>query len=350
MKKIILPAFALFCVTVSSYAQTGVFVAPVVKKDIADVVESIGTAKAYESVIITSDTTKKVTGIHFEEGDKVQTGSLLFTLNKQEEEADLAAAQSSYIEKKKAYERAKQLKADGVISNAVYQERKAAYETEEAGVAAVKARIALKEIRAPFSGTVGILDISVGALVQPGTVMTSLDDLSRMKLDFNVPSRYLSTLKVGDTVEAKTDAYTETFKSTVSYIDTRVDPITRSVRVRSIVPNENNLLKEGMLMKVKAFTNSRPAMTIPEEALIKRGEQDFVFKVGEKDGQSVAVEQEVQIGQRSRGVVEILDGLAEGEQVIHHGVLKVRNGTPIKIRAVEDEDKHLQQMLKEGAK
>lgn len=327
------------------FAATHVFVAPVQTKAVYDVVESVGTVKAYNSVFIASEVSSKVTKIHFDEGQEVQKGDLLFTLNNKEEKADLAAAESAFVQKKKAYDRAKNLVKTNVISDATFQERESEFETEKANVQAFKARLDLQEIRAPFSGSLGILDLSVGEYIQSGESMVNLSDLTKMKLDFNVPSRFLSSLKVGDVLEATSSAYEKVFKGKISFVDQQVNQTTRTVRVRAIIPNPDKLLKDGMLMTIKIYTNERQSNLIPEESLIKRGEDSFVFKVVEENQKKIAKYTQVELGSRYFGEVEIVQGLHTGDVVVHHGVMSVKDGAEVAVKAKEVEEKTLQQML-----
>jgi membrane fusion protein (multidrug efflux system) len=332
-------------------AKQNVFVAPVLLEKIYDVVESVGTTKASESVIITSEVDSKVTEVHFKPGQIVVKGELLFTLNDTEEKADVAAVKSDFTQKKRAYERAKTLVKENAISDVTYEDRQSEFYTVEANLEAVNARLDLLEIRAPFSGTLGILDLSVGEYIQSGTPMVSLNDLSIMKLDFNIPTRYLSVLKIGDSLEAKSSAYKKSFKGEISFIDTEVNAITRTVRVRALIPNPENLLKGGMFMTVKMFAQQRDSLTIPEEALIKRGEGNFVFKIVEEENKTIVKYQTVEIGARQFGSLEILSGLEAGDRVVHHGVLKLKDGVEVVIKAIEKNDDTLIEMLnsKEGS-
>ena len=346
MKKIQFLLSALMVIPGMAIAASNVFVAPVQTKPVYDVIESVGTVKAFNSVVVTSEVSSKVTKIHFKEGQEVQEGDLLFTLDNKEEKADLAAAESAFIQKKKAYDRAKNLVKTNVISDATFQERESEYETEKANVQAVKARLDLQEIRAPFSGSLGIVDLSVGEYIQAGESMVNLSDLTKMKLDFFIPSRFLSSLKVGDTLEATSNAYDKVFKGQISFVDQQVDQITRTVRVRAIIQNPEKLLKDGMLMTIKTYTNERQSKLIPEEAVIKRGENNFVFVAVTENEKSIAKYKQIEIGSRYFGEVEVLKGLEEGEDVIHHGIMSVKDGSEVVIKFKEVEEKTLQQMLK----
>lgn len=346
--------FSLF-VTPLSYAQgkgpdgsLQVITSPVVKTEFADRVEALGTALANETVVITADTTEKVSAIHFEDGQVVEEGQLLVTLDKSEEEATLSAAQARLSEAQLSYNRARDLQKTNALSKATLQQRLATLKEAQSGIEAIQSRIDELTITAPFAGILGLREVSVGALVQPGDTITTIDDLSRIKVDFDVPSVFLPALKPGLPIIGKVDAYKgKEFRGEVQTVNARVDPVTRTVRVRAILPNPDTLLKPGLLMTIILLKDQREALLVPEEALIKRENKNFVFVVAEEDGKAIAQEREVKIGARQPGQVEILDGLRLGEKVITHGTLKVRSGMEVEVRASEENDETLQQLLKQ---
>ena len=178
-------------------------------------------------------------------------------------------------------------------------------------------------IRAPFSGRVGLRRVSVGTLISPGDVITTLDDTSVIKLDFSVPENFLSTLREGLAVRATAPAFPgRTFTGKVASIDSRVDMNTRAVTVRALLANEDGALKPGMFLNVALANDERESLFIPEQALTPEAERQFVFVVA--DGK--AQRREVRIGARRPGSVEVLAGLTAGEQVIVEGTQKVRDG------------------------
>lgn len=202
-------------------------------------------------------------------------------------------------------------------------------------------------MKAPFDGVVGLRNISLGALVQPGDVITTLDDDARLKLDFAVPSVFLGTLAPGVEVEARTRAFPDRlFRGTISSLDSRVDPVTRSVQVRALIDNADRLLRPGQLMTVELLRNPREALMVPESALLHRGDEHFVFVVS---GEPPVVDKRpVEIGARRPGEAEVLAGLTRGEQVVTHGLQKVKPGAPVSIIAVDDGSRTLKEMLGTG--
>ena len=324
---------------------TQVFVAEARLDRFVDQIEALGTLRANEAVALTISVTETVTALHFDDGDRVETGQVLAEMTSSEEHAQLEEARATVAEARRQYQRVKSLAAQGTASKSLLDERLREWETGRARLAAIESRLADRLIRAPFAGVVGLRNVSIGALMEPGDVITTLDDDSVMKLDFAVPSTYLGTLEPGLAIEATTRAYPERrFRGQVKSIDSRVDAATRSIVVRAVLPNPDRVLKPGMLMQVQLFKNPREALVIPEEALVPRGERQTVLVVDEAQGYKVA-ERELRIGARRPGEVEVLAGLVPGEKVITDGTLKVRPGEAVTIGAADDGARPLHELL-----
>jgi len=322
---------------------TPVIVAPARVEDLSDRVEALGTLRANESVELTASVTETVTAIHFDDGDRVQQGKVLVEMTSAEEHALLEEARSTADEARRQYERLRTLVAERNATEANLDQRHREWETARARLAAIESRLADRLVRAPFSGVVGLRNLSVGALVTPGDLITTLDDDSIMKLDFPVPSTYLEVLRAGLAIVATARAYdARDFEGVVEAVASRVDPVTRSLMVRAVLPNPDRALKPGMLMRVELLKNPRRAVVVPEEALVPRGDEQFVMVVADND---TVEERKVRIGTRAPGKVEIVEGLAEGERVITHGTLKVRPGQKVQIGAVDDGSRPLSEML-----
>jgi membrane fusion protein (multidrug efflux system) len=288
--------------------------------------QAIGTAVANESVEISSKTTNIVTAIRFTDGQAVEAGQVLVELDRQSAEADLAEATAAYEESLSQWNRARELLATQALSRSQFEQIEATMKSNLARVDAARARLADTYIRAPFTGRVGLRRVSLGALVTPGTPITTLDDVGTIKVDFSVPEQHLGSLERGQKVLARTTAYPgRDFTGTVASIDSRVDPATRSVVVRATVPNRDGALKPGMFLTVELLQEERPALVIPEEALVPEQARQFVFVA--KGG--VVSKREVTLGRREPGLVEITNGLSAGERVVIEGTLKLRDGTPV---------------------
>ncbi len=317
-------------------AAPPVVVAPARIVDFVDRVEALGTTRADESVQIAANVTEIVREIHFEDGQSVAAGDILVVLNKAEQEADLKAAEAILSARRLALARSRQLEQRQFAPTAQLDDRAAAVEEAEALIESIKARIADRIIRAPFDGVVGLRNISVGTLVTPGDVITTLDDVRTIKLDFSVPAIYLANLRPGLPIVATTPALdNRPLAGEIRSVDTRVDPVTRSLTARAILPNPDGALKPGLLVTVELLKNPRRALIVPEEALIARGRRTYV-RVVDEAAETRVVEKEVAIGNRRPGEVEIVTGLGEGEKVITHGALNVRPGQRVTISAVAD--------------
>jgi len=311
-----------------------------------DRIEALGTLRANESVVLTASVTDTVSALHFDDGERVAAGQLLVEMTNGEEQAQLKEARALVDEAQKQHRRVQSLATQGTASKSLLDERGREQETARARLVAIESRLSDRLIKAPFAGVLGLRNISVGALVEPGDLITTLDDDSVMKLDLAVPSVYLSSLTPGLPVVATTHAYGETeFQGEVRSIDSRVDPVTRSVLVRVLVPNDRRLLKPGMLMQVSLRKDLRQALVIPEAALMPVGREQYVL-VAEPQGDVHKVERrQIQIGSRRPGEVEVLEGIEEGTLVITHGTLRVRPGQPVKVRAIDNDARPLAELL-----
>jgi len=299
--------------------------------EFVDRVEALGTTRANETVRITATVTETIVKINFDDGQRVRAGDVLVELEKSEEEADLRAAEAIVTERRLAFDRARDLESRKFTATAQLDERRAALQQAEAQMDAIKSRIDKRVIRAPFDGIVDIRNISVGALVEPGDLITTLYDLSVIKVDVTVPATYLATLKPGLPILAKARAVNNrTFQGELRSIGSQVDPVSRSIIARAVLPNPDGLLRPGLLMTVELLKNARQAVIIPEEALIPRGRDNFVLIVDESAGNK-ARRQKVSVGARRPGEVEILDGLEAGQKVVTHGTTRVRPGQTVTI-------------------
>lgn len=312
-----------------------VIVAEARLETLADRIEALGTTHASESVAITSDVAEKVVEIRFHDGQAVEAGDVLVVLDKAEEQADLRAAQAELEEARLAYDRYERLEQRQVAAAAELEARRAALESSQAQIAVIRARIDARVLRAPFAGVVGFRRVSLGALVRPGDVISTLDDLDPMRIDFTVPSEHLEALRPGLAVEVRADALAgRRFRGEIASVGTRVDPVTRSVPVRAGVrnPGPPHLLRPGLLMNVELAKEPREAVVVPEEAIVPRGSQRAVLVVGE----DLRVERRpVETGLRRPGRVEIRAGLAAGERVVTHGAARARPGQRVRVQAVQ---------------
>jgi membrane fusion protein (multidrug efflux system) len=296
--------------------------------------EALGNARANESVDVSSKTSNVVTSIRFRDGERVKRGQVLVQLDDAQARADVAAAEAALAESERLYNRSRELMSTEALSRAQFDQLEATLKANRARLAAAQARFEDTVIRAPFSGRVGLRRVSIGTLISPGDVITTLDDTSVIKLDFSVPENFLSSLREGLSVRATAPAYPgRWFAGKVASIDSRVDMNTRSVTVRALLSNEDGALRPGMFLNVSLANDEREALVVPEQALTPEAERQFVFVVD--DGK--AVRREVRIGGRRPGAVEVLAGLTAGEQVIVEGTQKVRDGSPVRASQMASE-------------
>jgi membrane fusion protein, multidrug efflux system len=299
------------------------------KKEFAYEVEALGTLRANESVDITAKVADRVAAIHFNEGQQVRKGNVLIELDNTEARADLAAAEAAASDSRSQYKRSQELFQTKALSEAQLEQLEATLLANEARVAAARSRLADRVITAPFNGRVGLRNVSLGGLVNPGAVITTLDDLSVVKLDFSVPEQFLSTLQPGLTVQAQSTAYSDsTFEGRVASIDTRVDPTTRSVAIRALIDNRDGRLRPGMFMTVKLVRPEGQALMLPEQAIVPEDEKHFVYVVA--DGK--AQKREIKIGRRRPGEVEVLQGLTADDGVVIDGTLNLRDGVLVRVQ------------------
>lgn len=292
-----------------------------------DTLIAIGTVKARESVTVTAKVSEIVQTVHFDSGQEVRAGAPLVTLSDRQQQAALTEAQASANEADRLLRRQTELVQQQLIARAQVDNQRAARDAAQARVAQIRAQLADRVVRAPFSGVLGLRQVSPGALVTPGTPIATLDDISRVYVDFPLPESQLSRVGPGQRVDARAVAYPEQrFEGTVQTVDARIDAVTRAVQVRADLPNPQRLLRPGMLINVEISGATRSAMLLPEIAVTQVGRDSYVYRVGKDD----AVEQvKVGLGSRSAGKVEIVEGLAAGDRVVVDGTGKLKPGDRI---------------------
>jgi len=324
---------------------TAVFIHKVRPATIEDRIEALGTLRANESVTLTSSVTETVTALHFDDGDRVETGQVLVEMTSAEEHAQLEEASATVAEAQRQYQRIKSLQEKQTAAESLLDQRQRELQTGRARLVAIESRLADRLLRAPFAGVIGLRNVSVGALVEPGDIIATLDDDSVMKLDFSVPAVELGLLAANVPVIASTRTWEgRRFEGVVKSVDSRVDPVTRTVIARALLPNPERLLRPGMLMQVELLIQKREALVIPEECLLSQGDKQFVLVV-DTSADNTVEQRQVQIGTRRPGEVEIVSGLSAGEQVITDGALKVRANSKVIIRGLDDGTTPISELL-----
>ena len=307
-----------------------VSVEPVSQHEFVQEVEAIGTARANESVTITAKLTDKISQVNFEDGQQVEAGTVLIEMANEEQEALLAEARANLNDSLQRLSRVQDLGSRGLAATSEVDQAEAAAEAAKARLDTVMARLQDRLIRAPFTGVLGFRQVSRGTLLSPGTPITTLDDVSIIKLDFTVPETLLSTLQPGNDVIARSQAWPDReFEGTVRSISSRVDPVTRAVEVRAFINNDDGALRPGMLMTVSVATNRRQALAVRQGSLVQVSDRNYVYAV---DQDSRAWRREVQLGQRTYDLAEVLSGLKAGELVVIEGLVNLRDGAQVQLK------------------
>jgi membrane fusion protein (multidrug efflux system) len=327
-----LPVLLLLSLASASAQEVGMPAVVVAKATIESFplsAEALGNAKANEAVEIRPQISAAIIAIEFDEGQTVNRGDVLVRLENSEPLADVAAAKATLVDSESQYRRASELYKTKVVSESQLQQLEAKRDADAAAVNAAESRLAHTVIRAPFSGQLGLRRVSIGTIVSPSTVITTLDDTSRIKLDFDVPEVFLSRLEPGLEVIAHSAAWPDVrFSGRVTSVDTRVDPVSRTITVRALLPNEQGRLRPGMFLTVSLLKEDVKALLVPEQAIVPERSRQFVYVVGDDD---IVELREIRTGRRRPGEVEVLEGLKAGERVISEGTQKAQPGKPVAV-------------------
>jgi membrane fusion protein (multidrug efflux system) len=293
-----------------------------------DTVDALGTAQANESVTLTAKVTDTVRRVGFEDGDYVEVGSILVELTNQEEEALLAEARANLEDASRQLARLEELSAVGLAPDSELDIARSREAASQARLDTVLARLADRLILAPFAGVLGFRQVSPGTLVTPTTAITTLDDISIIKLDFTVPEVFLGAMTPGARVLAESASYPgRQFVGVVRTVGSRVDPVTRAVQVRAHIENEDRALRPGMLLTARVVMAERDVLVVPESAVFQIQSRAYVYTV---DAQLTARQHEIEIGERRRGIVEVVAGLDAGDTIVVEGLIKLRDGIVVR--------------------
>ena len=300
-------------------------------------IEAVGTTLARQAVDIVSLSSGRIAEIAFSPGERVEAGEVLVRLDDEAERAGVAEAEAALREAELALERAKKLRTNNTVAQATVDELQAAYLGAKARVDAARKRLADRTVKAPFTGVVGMRGVDVGARVDDETVLTTLDDLAQIEIEFSVPEIYFGQVREGQAVSATSSAFPRrTFEGRIATIDSRIGQVSRAFRVRAVLPNPDLTLPAGMFMHVEVVLEERPAVLIPEEAVIAEGEGAFVFTVEDERVRR----RPVRLGQRTAGTVEVLEGLEPGEPVVREGMQRLRDGARVRLPGQPTADAH----------
>ena len=303
--------------------------APVRVGTVTQDVTAVGTLLANESVMIRPEVAGRVVAIHFNEGQAVAAGARLIELDAAEVRAQLEASRADERLTEQRAQRAAELFKMNFISQQALDDAREAYKKAAAQRQENEARVAKTGIRAPFAGIVGLRQVSAGAYLKAGDDIVRLDMIDVMKLDFRVPEVFLGKFRRDQPVAVRVDAFPgEQFPGRVYAIETAVDEKTRTVLLRARVENRGARLRPGMFARVALeLGSSAKATLVPEQAIVPRGDRNFVFRVVE----GKAALTEVALGARTPGQVEIVKGVKPGEWVVTDGHIRLQDGVPVMV-------------------
>lgn len=290
-------------------------------------VPSLGTLRPNESVTVVAESSRRVVAVHFEEGAEVRKGDLLFKLDDAALRADLLRLEGRHGLAVATEARQADLVKQKLVSTQDYDRARSELQAIVGEMEVLKVQLAQTEIRAPFAGRVGLRRVSDGAYVSPNTVLTTLQDVSQLKLDFTLPERYAPDVRKGQTFTFKVEGRADTYAGRVVAIDPAIDTATRSLLVRGVVPNPGGRLTAGASAAVEFEVQSAEGVLIPARALVPsiKGHSVFVLRDGK------AAEQEVTIGVRTSDKVQILQGLKRGDVLLTSNLLRLRAGVPVRL-------------------
>ena len=290
---------------------------------------AVGSLRSDETIIVRPEIAGRVAEIHFKEGERVVKGALLVRLDDSIQRADLDKARANLVLSKSKYERADGLLKQGFISSQAREEAENTLKLAQADVELMQARVAKASIAAPFAGTIGLRQVSVGDYVKEGQDIVNLEAIDPLKVDFRLPEAALSQVKDGQTLQVTLDAIPDrAYDGRVYAINPLIDANGRAVVIRAQVSNRDGRLRPGMFARVRLFTSDvKDSALVPEESLFPVGDDKYVYKV--VDGK--ALRQKVEIGQRRDGKVEITSGLGANDLVVTAGHQKIRDGAAVKI-------------------
>ncbi len=289
--------------------------------------KAVGTLASNQSVMVRPEIAGRLAAILFKDGATVDAGMLLAELDKSVLAAEVASARASLDLSQKEHERADELVKRGTGTKQRRDETFAALRSSEADLALAEAQLDKLEIYAPFDGTLGIRRVDVGAYLAAGDDIVNLEQIDPVKIDFEVPERFIGELHPGKEIQLRTDAYVgETFTAWIGVIDPHINPRTRAAQVQALANNRDGRLKPGQFVSVTLRVNERQDATfVPEQALVPNSEEPAVFRIEDGVARLVPVKTGIRVARH----VEILHGVAPGEIVVTAGQQRLGDGVPV---------------------
>lgn len=300
---------------------------------VRDELVTFGSLSPDESVIIRPEIAGRIAQLHFREGQRIEAGALLVSLDDSIARAEFAQARANLNLAEKNFQRAQMLFKRGASNAQALDEANAEQQAARASLALSQARLDKTRILAPYDGVLGLRAVSPGDYLSEGQDIVNLEVLDPLKVDFRIPQKAVSQIRLKQTIEISLDAYPgERFSGEIFAINPRLDEAGRSQAIRAHISNIEGRLSPGQFVRVSVILAERPnALVIPEEAVMPVGDKRLVNLVVEGKVEL----REVTLGKRLNGKVEVVDGLQGGETLISAGWQKVRAGSPVRIKAVE---------------
>lgn len=303
------------------------------RRTLQQTIEAVGTTRALQSIDIVPETDGRLIDLSITPGTRVTKGDILARLDDTIQRADLAEAEAVLVEQQQTVERTRQLRQTNAVAQATEEEAIARLAEAEAEVERARRRLEDRTITAPFAGTVGLTNYDVGARVIEGQVLTRLDDLSQVEVEFSLPETVFAQVRPGQRLIASSAAFAgRVFGGTVDVVDSRIDPVSRAFRTRALIPNSDSTLPAGMFLSLTLVLSESDQITVPEEAIIFQAAETYVFVV--EDGK--ATRRVVTSGQRKDGQIAITSGLERDEEVIIRGLQRVRDGSALKVLRTDE--------------
>jgi len=291
----------------------------------AEKVLTVGTVLANEEVEIRSEISGKIEKIFFKEGAQVKKGEILLKINDAELQAQLQRAQYRQVLAEQQAERQRQLFEKKLASQEEYDVLVNEANIRRAETQLIQVQIEKTEIRAPFEGVIGLRQVSEGSYISPQTVITTIQDIHPVKVDFTIPEKYVGSIKVGNQIQFSVQGIPGNFSGTIYSFESKIDPATRTLRMRALSPNPNGILIPGAFASIEVVLKDKETVLIPSYALIPelKGHRVFLYKKGK------AISQSVEIGTRTDEQIEITAGAQAGDTLITSAILQLRNGTEV---------------------
>jgi RND family efflux transporter MFP subunit len=296
---------------------------PVTTDDTGIDVRAIGTVAAVQEVTLYPQDSGIVVDRAFTPGSAVAKGQVLVRLDDSDQQVALDKAKIALETAQSALDRAQQLSKTNNITTVALTDALTAQKNAEIGLKQAENDLSKRTIRAPFAGTIGLTDVAVGDLISSSKAIVTLDDMSKVRVRFDVPERATGLVAIGQPVTATTEALAgRTFKGMTSAVDNRVDPVARTLKVEATLPNDANVLKPGMALTVVMSFPGTPHPSVPSLAVQWDRTGAYVWKVA--DGSAHRVDVHI-LGRRS-GAVIVSGDLAENDPVVVEGLQRVREG------------------------